>query len=128
MREHSNVYFPVSKLRSTKEPLSVVIVADTVLPPLEVRSDTFTPSIGLFVSLHIVPMMSSAHRFEHLELPLKVSLLLFAERNGLVWIIDVLYGDKLNRLILVSHIALSLLDGNRLFVYSYMHDFCTRIR
>ena len=41
---------------------------------------------------------------------------------------DILYGYKLNRLFTASHITLSFLDGNRLFVYSYMHDFCTRIR
>ncbi len=60
-------------------------------------------------------------------MPLKVSQLLFAEIKGLVWIMDILYGYKLNRVIIALHIALSLLDGNRLFVYSYMHDFYARI-
>ena len=41
---------------------------------------------------------------------------------------DILYGDKLNRVMTTSHIALSLLDSKRLVVYSYMHDFYTRIR
>ncbi len=30
---------------------------------------------------------------------------------------DILYGDKLNRVMTASHITLSLLDSNRLVVY-----------
>ena len=41
---------------------------------------------------------------------------------------DILYGDKLNRVMTASHIALSLLDSNRLVVHSYMHNLCVRIR
>ena len=41
---------------------------------------------------------------------------------------DILYGYKLNHLFTASHITLYFLDGNLLFVYSYMHDFCTIIR
>lgn len=37
--------------------------------------------------------------------------ILFTEIKGLVWIIDIKYDDKLNRLIIAPHIALPLLDG-----------------